>query len=177
MPLLFSWIRWLKRLVSYKDCLTIFEMWTSRSLSRTLGRSNCWTVTLHFGKDMQMEIVKTITWVPGINSEMPGPDTRGSNPGDGKKLFSRSWGLQITHPTPIPTDRIFPRLSFQPTRTAKWRGSEFHSPYTLHSARLWHTGKLNDYKIIGNSHNGKQTTATAYHVTLTTSQRLSQYLG
>jgi len=104
------------------------------------------------------------------------PDTQGSNPGDGKKLFSRSWGLQITHPTPTP-ERIFPRLSFQPMRTAKWRGSEFHSPYTLHSARLRHTGKLNDYKIIGNSHNDKQTTATAHHVTLTTSQRLSQYLG
>lgn len=162
--------------VSYQDWVTILVMRTSRSLNHTLGHSNCWTDTLHFGKDMQMEIVKPITWVPEINSEMPGPDTRGSNPGDGNKLFSRSWGLQITHPTPTTTDRIFPSLSFQPMRTAKWRGSEFHSPYTLHSARIRHNGKLNDYKIIGNSHNDKQTTATSRHVTLTTSpQRLSQY--
>ena len=162
--------------VSYQDCLTIFVMRSSRSLNRTLGHSSCWTDTLHLEKDMQMEIVKPITWVPEINSEMPGPDTRGSNPGDCKKHFSRSWGLQIIHPTRTTTDRIFPRLSFQPMRTAKWRGSEFHRPYTLHSARLRHNEKHNDYKIIGNSHNDKQTTATSRHVTLTTSpQRLSQY--
>lgn len=96
--------------VSYQDCPTIFEMRTSRSLNRTSGHSNCWTDTLHFGKDMQMEIVKPITWVPEINYEMPGPDTRGSNPGDGKKLSSRRWGLQINYPTPTTTERIFPRL-------------------------------------------------------------------
>jgi hypothetical protein len=59
---------------------------------------------------MQMEIVKPITRVPEINSEMPGLDIRGSNPGDSKKIFSRSWALQINYPTPTTTQRIFARL-------------------------------------------------------------------
>lgn len=158
--------------VSYRDCLTIFVMRTSHSLNRTLCHSNCWTDTLHFGKDMQMETVKPEyrKWIPKCPYRIPGVQIRAM-----VRNYSLGAGA-YNHPSSSTYREIFPRLSFQPMRTAKWRRSEFHSPYTLHSARLRYNGKLNDYKIIGNSHNDKQTMATARHVMLTTSpQRLSQY--
>jgi hypothetical protein len=41
---------------------------------------------------------------------MPGPDTRSSNPGAGKKIFLKKLGLHITYPTPTTAERIFIRL-------------------------------------------------------------------